>query len=71
MEKALESRKKKEAMDPIMMDDEHARDIIRKAGVMPNRRPYQYNINNKKREIVEREGLDSHEEEVEDLCAMM
>jgi hypothetical protein len=33
-------------------------------------RPYQYNINRKKREVAKREGLDSDEEEVEDLCAM-
>ena len=29
--------------------------------------PYQYNMNNKKRSIVAREGLASDEEEVEDL----
>jgi hypothetical protein len=29
--------------------------------------PYQYNMNNKKRSIVDREGLASDEEEVEDL----
>jgi hypothetical protein len=29
--------------------------------------PYQYNMNNKKRVIVHREGLESDEEEVEDL----
>jgi hypothetical protein len=33
-------------------------------------RPYQYKINSKKRAVAEREGLDSDEEEVEDLCAM-
>jgi hypothetical protein len=33
MEKALESSQKKEEMDPIMMDDEQTREIIRNAGV--------------------------------------
>jgi hypothetical protein len=32
--------------------------------------PSQYNINRKKRTLVEREGLDTDEEEVEDLHAM-
>jgi hypothetical protein len=32
-----------------------------------NGRPYQYKMNNKKRDIVEREGLESDEEEVEDF----
>jgi hypothetical protein len=36
MEKSLEIRQKKEAMDPIMMDDENTRKIIRKAGVIHN-----------------------------------
>jgi hypothetical protein len=37
MKKALESIQKKEAMDPIMMDHEKTREIIRKEGVMRNR----------------------------------
>jgi len=32
--------------------------------------PYQYKMNNKKRFIAEREGLESDEEELEDLHAM-
>jgi hypothetical protein len=32
--------------------------------------PYQYKINNKKRDIIEREGLESYGEEVEDLQAV-
>jgi hypothetical protein len=51
-------------MNPIMMDEEHTRDIIRKAGVTCNRRPYQYKINSKKRVVVERKGLDNDDEEV-------
>jgi hypothetical protein len=41
-----------------------------KEGTTCNKRPYQYNINRKKREVSEWEGLESDEEEVEDLCAM-
>jgi hypothetical protein len=33
MERALDGGQKKEAMDPIMMDEEQTREIIRKAGV--------------------------------------
>jgi hypothetical protein len=55
-------------MDPIMMDEEKTREIIRKAGVTCSERPYQYKINSKKREVIEREGLHNDEEEVEDLC---
>ena len=34
-----------------------------------NERPYQYKMNNKNRAISKREGLDSDEEEVDDLRA--
>jgi hypothetical protein len=40
---------------------------MKKYGTTKNRRPYQYNMNNKKRSIADREGLASYEEEVEDL----
>jgi hypothetical protein len=40
-------------MEPIMMDDEQTREIIRNGGVMCNRRPYQYSMNNKKRDVAE------------------
>ena len=53
MKKALESRQKKEVMDPIMMDDEQSREIIRSAGVTRSGRPYQYRMNNKKRIVAE------------------
>jgi len=56
-------------MDPIIMDDKYTREIIRSAGVMHNKWPYQYRMNNKKLVVAEREGLESDEEEVEDLCA--
>ena len=54
-------------MDPIMMDDEQTREIIRKESVMCSGWPYQYRMNNKKRVVVEREGLENDEEDVEDL----
>jgi hypothetical protein len=69
MEKALESSQKKEETTPIMMDDEHTREIIGSAGVMRCRQPYQYKMNSKKRVVADREGLDNDEEEVEDLHA--
>jgi hypothetical protein len=70
MDKDMERGQEKEAMDPIMMDDEQTKEIIRKAGVMHIGRPYRYKMNSKKRAVAEREALDSDEEEVEDLCAM-
>jgi hypothetical protein len=70
MERDLERGQKTEEMDPIMMDDEQNKEIMDREGVTGNRRPYQYNINSKKRVVAEREGLKSDEEEVEDLRAM-
>jgi hypothetical protein len=35
------------------MDGYHIKEIMDKAGMMHNERPYQYKINRKKREIVE------------------
>jgi hypothetical protein len=40
MEKAPERSQKKEEMDPIMMDDEKTREIIRSVGVTCIGRPY-------------------------------
>ena len=57
-------------MDPIMMDEEQTKEIISKVEVMRNKRPYQYKINSKKREVTKREGLNIDEKEVEDLCAI-
>jgi len=53
MERDLERGQKKEAMDPIMMDEKHTKDIMDRAGVTCGGRPYQYNINSEKREVVE------------------
>jgi hypothetical protein len=70
MENEMDKGKKKEAMDPIMMEEEQIKKIMEKYGKTRNGRPYQYNMNNKKRAIADREGLERDEEEVEDLRAM-
>jgi hypothetical protein len=67
MDKEMDKGKKKEAMDPIMMEEDQIKKIMEKYGKTRNGRPYQYKMNNKKRAIANREGLVSNEEEVEDL----
>jgi len=47
MDKALERGQKKDEMDPIMMDEEKTKEIIRKVGVTHIGRPYQYKMNSK------------------------
>jgi hypothetical protein len=69
MEEDIDKGKKKEAMDPIMMGEE-INNIMENFGKMRNGLPYQYKMNNKKRSIADREGLERYEEEVEDLWAM-
>jgi hypothetical protein len=54
----------KEMMDPIIMDEEQIKEIIYISGTTRSKIPYQYKINRKKRELVEREGLESDEEDV-------
>jgi len=66
----MDKGKQKEVMDPIMMDEEKIKEIMDKVGKICSGRPYQYNINRKKRVVVEREGLESDEEDVDDLCVM-
>jgi hypothetical protein len=61
---------KKEAMDPIMMEEDQIKKIMETTGKTCSGAPYQYKMNNKKRAIAEREGLESDEEEVEDLCVV-
>jgi hypothetical protein len=51
---------------PFIMKYE-IQEIMKKAGMMHSGRPYQYKSNRKKRAVVEREGLESDEEEVEDI----
>jgi hypothetical protein len=70
MDREMDKGKKKEAMDPIMMEEDQINQIMEKYGKMHNKIPYQYKMNNKKRAIADREGLASDEEEVEDLRAM-
>jgi hypothetical protein len=47
------------------MDQEEIQEIMQKAGTMCGGRPYEYNINRRKRVVSKREGLESDEEEVE------
>jgi hypothetical protein len=70
MEEEMDKGKKKEAMDPIMMEEDHIRQIMEKSRKTRGGVPYQYKMNNKKRAIVDKEGLASDEEEVEDLQAV-
>jgi hypothetical protein len=67
MEKKMDKGKKKEAMHQIMMEEDQINQIMAKVGKMHSGVPYQYKMNNKKRAIVDRQGLESDEEEVEDL----
>jgi hypothetical protein len=67
MDRDLDKGKKKEAMDLIMMEEDQIKKIMEKYGTTCSGRPYQYKMNNKKRAIADREGLESDEEEVEDL----
>jgi hypothetical protein len=67
MEEEMDKGKKKEAMDPIMMEEDQIKKIMKKSIKTRSGVPYQYKMNNKKRAIADREGLTSNEEEVEDL----
>ena len=70
MEGGKDTRKKKEPLDPIMMDDDQIRWILETIGKTCSRAPYQYKVNTKKIAIAAREGLTSDEEEVEDVRAV-
>jgi hypothetical protein len=63
-------KKEEEPLDLISMDDDQFKWILASSGTMRSGAPYQYKINTKKRDIAEREGLASDEEEVEDLRAV-
>jgi hypothetical protein len=63
-------KKEEEPLDLISMDDDQLKWILSSSGMMRRGAPYQYKINTKKRDIAEREGLASDEEEVEDLRAV-
>jgi hypothetical protein len=61
---------KEEPLEPIMMNDGQIWWILETTRNILSGVPYQYKVNTKKRDIAEREGLASDEEEVEDLWAM-
>jgi hypothetical protein len=70
MEEEMDRGKKEEALDPIMMEEDQIKQIMETTGRTRSGVPYQYKMNNKKRVVAMREGLESDEEEVEDLRAM-
>jgi hypothetical protein len=63
-------KKKEEFLDLILMDDDQLKWILASPGMTRSGAPYQYKVNTKKRVVAERKGLESDEEEVEDLQAM-
>jgi hypothetical protein len=63
-------KKEEEFLDPILMDDDQLKWILASPGMTRSGVPYQYKVNTKKRVIATREGLESDEEEVEDLRAV-
>jgi hypothetical protein len=67
MKEEMDKGMTKEAMDPIMMEEYQIKKIMETTGKTCNGAPHQYNMNNKKRAIVDRDGLKSDEEEVEVL----
>jgi hypothetical protein len=67
MEGERDKEKKEETLDPIMMDEDQIKWIIETAGRKRSGVPYQYKVNTKKRVVAMKEGLESDEEEVEDL----
>jgi hypothetical protein len=70
MEEDMDKGNKKESMYPIMMEEYLIKKIMETVGKTFSGVPYQYKMNNKKRAIADREGLESDEEEVEDLQAV-
>jgi len=69
MEREIDKGKHKEAIEPIMMDEDQTKNIMEKSRRMCTGIPYQYNMNRKKRAVAKREVMDIDEEEVEDLHA--
>jgi hypothetical protein len=60
----------KDAMDPIMMEEDQIKKIMSTIGNTRSGVPYQYKMNNKKRTIGDREDLESNEEDIEDICVV-
>jgi hypothetical protein len=67
MEGERHKGKKEEELDPIRMDGDQIKQFMATIGKTPSGVTYQYKVNTKKRSIARREGLESDEEEVEDL----
>jgi hypothetical protein len=61
MEEVMDKGNKKDAMDPIMMNEDHIKKIMKTTGKTRSGSPYQYKMNNKKRSVVDREGLERNE----------
>jgi hypothetical protein len=59
MEEEMDKGNKEEALDPIMMEDDHIKNIMETTVKMHSGVPYQYKMNNKKRAISDKEGLGS------------
>jgi hypothetical protein len=66
----MDKGKKEEAMEPIMMDEDQIKHIMEEDGRIHSGVPYQYNMNTKKRVVAAREGLETDDEEGEDLRAV-
>ena len=63
-------KKEEDLLDLILMDDDQLKWILASLGMTCSGVPYQYKVNTKKRAVSAREGLESDEEEVEDLRAV-
>ena len=70
MEGGKDKGNKEEPLDLIMMDDDQIKWILVSPKMMRSGVPYQYKVNTNKRVVAAREGLESDEEEVEDLRAV-
>jgi hypothetical protein len=64
MDKDPDKGKKKEAMEPVMIEEDQINKIMERDGMTRSSIPYQYKMNNKNRVVAERDGLESYEEEV-------
>jgi hypothetical protein len=61
MEEEMDKGNKEEALDPIMMEEDQNKKIMETNGRTRSRVPYQYNMNNNKRAMEDREGMTSDE----------
>jgi hypothetical protein len=67
IEEEMDKGKKEDTLDPIVVEEDQIKKIMETIGKTCSGVPYQYNMNNKKRATIEREGLESDEEDIEDL----